>query len=230
MLCVVIPTYNERENIIKLIGHIKNLLKDCYIIIVDDNSPDGTAEAIRSLGDASIHLIVRSKKLGLGSALRDGIKRALDIGCNRIATMDADFSHEPTYLKEMYEKSLAENVDLVIGSRYVKGSKIENWSIHRLIVSRTANLLTKILLHTKISDNTSNFRIYSRSAAEKAMECNDADGFEYQICSVFKVVKAGLIVVEYPIIFKDRKEGSSKLKISDIIRWFFYIIKLSLSS
>jgi dolichol-phosphate mannosyltransferase len=224
---IVIPTFNERENIIRLLSLLSKVIR-ARIIIVDDNSQDGTAEAVRSLNSPNIQVIVREKERGLGSAIRTGIQKAIENGTDYVVTMDADLSHDPIYLPAMYEKA-REGYDLVIGSRYVKGGGIENWPIERRIISWGANFLVRLLLRSPLHDNTSNYRIYSTRAAKEVLNCESADGYEFQICAVYRVLKANLPVAEVPIIFKDREIGKSKLTIGQIYKWFKYVINLSRS-
>jgi len=224
---IVIPTFNERENIIRLLSLLSKVIR-ANIIIVDDNSQDGTAEAVRSLNSPNIQVIVREKERGLGSAIRTGIQKAIENGTDYVVTMDADLSHDPIYLPAMYEKA-REGFDLVIGSRYVKGGGIENWPIKRRIISWGANFLVRLLLRSPLHDNTSNYRIYSTRAAKEVLKCESADGYEFQICAVYRVLKANLPVAEVPIIFKDREIGKSKLTTGQIYKWFKYVISLSRS-
>jgi dolichol-phosphate mannosyltransferase len=224
---IVIPTFNERENIIRLLSLLSKVIR-ARIIIVDDNSQDGTAEAVRSLNSPNIQVIVREKERGLGSAIRTGIQKAIENGTDYVVTMDADLSHDPIYLPAMYEKA-REGYDLVIGSRYVKGGGIENWPIKRRIISWGANFLVRLLLRSPLHDNTSNYRIYSTRAAKEVLKCESADGYEFQICAVYRVLKANLPVAEVPIIFKDRENGKSKLTTGQIYKWFKYVISLSRS-
>jgi len=228
-ISIVIPTYNERDNVVLLIEQIVKLLPDSTILIVDDNSPDGTAEALRNLKIPNLTVFVRNER-GLGSALRYGIKKALELETEFIVTMDADLSHNPMYLPQMTKMAIEYNYDLVVGSRYISGGGIENWSLSRRIISRGANYLFRLISHSPLKDNTSNYRVYSRRAGLLALECETANGYEFQICSVFKIIKSNLKVIEYPIAFKDRKVGKSKLGISEILSWFLYIIRLPLSS
>ncbi|QXJ30698.1 polyprenol monophosphomannose synthase [Saccharolobus shibatae] len=228
---IVIPTYNERDNVVKLVEEINNIVPyTSRILIVDDNSPDGTALILQDLNIHNLTVLVRYNERGLGSALRYGIKKAIELESDFIVTMDADFSHDPKYLPEMMKIALNENCDLVIGSRYAKGGGIKNWSFSRRIISRGANFLFKLVSHSPINDNTSNYRIYSRKAALLALECDTTNGYEFQICSIFKIIRNNLTFKEYPIIFVDRKTGKSKLNFREILNWFLYIIKLSLSS
>ncbi|AGJ63423.1 polyprenol monophosphomannose synthase [Saccharolobus islandicus] len=228
---IVIPTYNERNNIVKLVEEIKKIVPyTSRILIVDDNSPDGTALILQDLNIHNLTVLVRYNERGLGSAIRYGIKKAIELKSDFIVTMDADFSHDPKYLPEMMKIALNENYDLVIGSRYVKGGGIENWPFSRRIISRGANYLFKLVSHSPINDNTSNYRIYSRKAALLALECDTTNGYEFQICSIFKIIRNNLTFKEYPIIFVDRKTGKSKLDFREILNWFLYIVKLSLSS
>jgi dolichol-phosphate mannosyltransferase len=224
---IVIPTFNERENIIRLLSLLSKVIR-ANIIIVDDNSQDGTVEAVRSLNSPNIQVIVREKERGLGSAIRTGIQKAIENGTDYVVTMDADLSHDPIYLPAMYEKA-REGYDLVIGSRYVKGGGIENWPIKRRIISWGANFLVRLLLRSPLHDNTSNYRIYSTRAAKEVLKCESADGYEFQICAVYRVLKANLPVAEVPIIFKDREIGKSKLTTGQIYKWFKYVISLSRS-
>ncbi|QXJ27393.1 Dolichol-phosphate mannosyltransferase [Saccharolobus shibatae B12] len=228
---IVIPTYNERDNVVKLVEEINNIVPyTSRILIVDDNSPDGTALILQDLNIHNLTVLVRYNERGLGSALRYGIKKAIELESDFIVTMDADFSHDPKYLPEMMKIALNENCDLVIGSRYAKGGGIKNWPFSRRIISRGANFLFKLVSHSPINDNTSNYRIYSRKAALLALECDTTNGYEFQICSIFKIIRNNLTFKEYPIIFVDRKTGKSKLNFREILNWFLYIVKLSLSS
>ena len=228
-ISIVIPTYNERDNVVLLVQQIVKLLPDSTILIVDDNSPDGTANVLRNLKIPNLTVFVRNDR-GLGSALRYGIKKALELETEFIVTMDADLSHDPLYLPQMTKIAIEGKYDLVIGSRYVRGGGIENWSLRRRVISRGANSLFKLVSRSPLNDNTTNYRVYSRKASLLALGCETANGYEFQICSVFKIIKSNLKVIEYPIIFKDRKVGKSKLRISEILNWFLYSIKLSLSS
>jgi len=228
-ISIVIPTYNERDNVVLLVRQIVKLLPDSTILVVDDNSPDGTAEMLRNLKIPNLTVFVRSER-GLGSALRYGIKKGLESGAEYVVTMDADLSHNPIYLPQMTKIAIEADYDLVIGSRYVKGGGIENWPLRRRIISRSANYLFRLISRSPLNDNTSNYRVYSRKAGTLALNCETANGYEFQICSVFKIVKSNLRTVEYPIVFKDRKVGKSKLRSLEILNWFLYSIKLSLSS
>ncbi|MCY0883740.1 MAG: polyprenol monophosphomannose synthase [Acidianus infernus] len=228
-ISIIIPTYNERDNVVLLIDRIVKLLPNSRILIVDDNSPDGTAEVLKNLGIPNLTVFVRNER-GLGSALRYGIRKALELESEFIVTMDADLSHDPIYLPQMIKVAIEGKYDLVIGSRYINGGGIENWPLSRRIISRGANYLFKLISRSPLNDNTSNYRVYSRKASLLALDCETANGYEFQICSVFKIIKSNLKVIEYPIIFKNRKSGKSKLGISEILNWFLYIIKLSLSS
>ncbi|WP_338599351.1 polyprenol monophosphomannose synthase [Sulfolobus tengchongensis] len=228
---IVIPTYNERDNIVKLIEEInRTIFYNTRILVIDDNSPDGTAQVLQNLNLSNLIVFVRKNERGLGSALRYGIKKAIELESDYVVTMDADFSHDPKYLPEMMKVAQEENYDLVIGSRYIKGGGIENWPLSRKVISKGANYLFKLVSRSPINDNTSGFRIYSRRAAILALECESTDGYEFQICTAFKIIKSNLKFKEYPILFRNRTTGKSKLGFKEIIKWFFYIIRLSLSS
>ncbi len=228
VISVVIPTYNERDNAVSLIKEIANSVQG-NIIVVDDDSQDKTADAVISLNLSNVKVFVRKNERGLGSALRFGISKALELGSSYVVTMDADFSHDPAFLKPLIEKAV-EGYDLVIGSRYVRGGRIENWPLSRRLISKGANTIVRLLLKSPIRDNTSNYRVYSRRAAEKVLECRFADGYEFQICAVYKVLREHMRVAEVPIVFKDREKGESKLKVKEIVKWFNYVLRLYFSS
>lgn len=227
-IAIIIPTYNERDNVVRLINEI-NKLFTANIIVVDDNSEDNTANAVKSLGLTNLKVLVRTNERGLGSAIRSGLNVVLNEGYDYAVTMDADLSHDPIYLPKMYQKA-EQGYDLVIGSRYVKGGGIENWPLKRRIISKGANALFRLLIRSPLHDNTSNYRIYSRRAIKEVVKCDSANGYEFQICAVFRVLRANLKVAEVPIIFRDREEGKSKLTTGEIVRWFKYLIKLYTSS
>ncbi len=226
---VVIPTYDERDNVTKLLQRLNEILPFLNFIVVDDNSPDGTGEALKGLGMKNLDVIVRKDEKGLGSAIRTGMERALETESQFIVTMDADFSHDPSYLPDML-KMANEGYDLVIGSRYVRGGRIENWPLKRRMVSKGANLLFRVAMRSYVHDNTSNYRVYSSRAVQEALKCESANGYEFQICAVYRSLRSGLKIGEYPITFRDREVGSSKLSNGEILRWFKFLLSLLFSS
>jgi len=230
---IVIPTYNESENIRAIITALFNIDNSFHIIIVDDNSPDGTAEIAQTFQPSSdcIQVLKRPGKLGIGSAVRDGIKEALSSpGCEFIITLDADFSHSPADIPRMLK--VAGQVDMVQGSRYIKGSKIAGWTWQRKLISRTANLLYKYLFNLGQNEVTTYFRVYSRRCAEVLVQNVSADKYEFCLASALFIHDHGLSVKEVPIEFVNRTRGKSKLKGSDVarsVRHLAYVFILRLS-
>jgi len=208
----VIPTYNERENIEKLVGEVLAQDDDIHVLVVDDNSPDGTGEAADRLaaGSGRIHVLHRAGKFGLGSAYREGFRRALDMGAEYIIEMDADFSHDPATLPLFFAQMT--NYDLVIGSRYINGVSVVNWPLRRLMLSYCASVYTRAITGLRISDCTSGFKCFKRNALE-AIDLSQirSDGYSFQIEMNYRCVEKGFRVGEIPIIFIDRHAGSSKM-------------------
>ncbi|WP_054845985.1 polyprenol monophosphomannose synthase [Sulfuracidifex tepidarius] len=227
---VVIPTYNEKDNIVKLLKVMNEAIPSLNYLVVDDNSPDGTYDVLRKMEMKNLEVIVRTNERGLGSAIRTGLERALKTESELIVTMDADFSHDPAYLPGMLKMAEEGGYDIVVGSRYVKGGGIENWPLKRRIVSKGANFLFRVAMRSYLKDNTSNYRVYSARAAREALNCNSADGYEFQICSIYRALKSNLKMGEYPIVFKDREVGKSKLNNGEIVRWFKFLVSLLFSS
>lgn len=229
-LWIIIPTYNEKENISELLDRLTSVLEELKInyniLVVDDNSPDGTADMVKKhqLYDDKIKLIVREGKKGLGSAILDGIRYVFknDPDATHIVTMDADLSHKPEDLAVLIK--YADKADVVQGSRYVRGGKTIGWGIHRHLISKTANFLIRTLYGTGIHDSTSNYRIYSRRAAELLLKYASGKSYEWAIESLLIPVAAKLKIVEAPITFINRSKGKSKLGIRDIIKWWIYIL------
>jgi dolichol-phosphate mannosyltransferase len=209
---IVVPTYNERENISLLISRLLDLGPDVEILVVDDNSPDGTAEAVEAIarGNPRVHLLKRPGKMGLGSAYIDGFKRVLDAGADLVVQMDADLSHDPQYIGDLLEAA-ADN-DLVIGSRYVKGVNVVNWPMIRLMLSYFANLYTMVITGMPVHDATSGFKCFRRAVLE-AINLDDviSDGYCFQIEMTFRAWRKGFRIVEKPIVFTDRTSGASKM-------------------
>jgi dolichol-phosphate mannosyltransferase len=209
---VIVPTYNERENIEPLLDQLLALPYGLEVLIVDDRSPDGTAAAVvaRQRTDARIHLLERPGKLGLGSAYRDGFRYALDRGAEYIFEMDADFSHDPAAIGEFLRH--AEEVDLVLGSRYLEGVTVVNWPLSRLILSYTANLYTRIITGLPVRDATGGFKCFRRRALEAVrLDRVQSDGYAFQIEMTFKCWRKGFRIREIPITFVDRRAGVSKM-------------------
>ncbi len=209
---VVVPTYNERENIGELLHRILALPR-FRVLVVDDNSPDGTAEIVEQAAraDPRVGLLSRPGKQGLGTAYIAGFRRALAEGASYIFEMDADFSHDPRYLPELLAAAQS-RFDLAIGSRYVPGGGTTDWGAARQFISRGGNLYARLILSLPIMDATGGFRCYRRRALE-AVDLNTvrSNGYSFQIEMVYRVLQAGLAIGEVPIIFPDRRVGRSKM-------------------
>ena len=212
---IIIPTYNEKENIEKIIRKIFSLEKSFHILIVDDGSPDGTGNIVKDLQTEfaeKLHIEERTGKLGLGTAYIHGFKWALKRDYQFIFEMDADFSHDPDDLIRLYNANAIEGGELAIGSRYVSGVNIVNWPMMRLLMSFFASKYVKIITGMPIHDSTAGFKCYKR----KVLETINFDkiqfvGYAFQIEMKFKAWKYGFNVVEVPVIFTDRTEGTSKM-------------------
>jgi dolichol-phosphate mannosyltransferase len=229
---IVIPTYNEKKNIKSLVKKILATKVPEKIIIVDDNSPDGTGGEADGLAEkhSQVKVIHRKGKLGRGSAVIDGFKLALkDKEIKYFIEMDADFSHDPVELKELLKK--AENYDIVVGSRYLPQSKIKNWGMKRRIFSKIANLYARLVLGVPISDYSNGYRCYSRSALE-ALDLDRIESRGYIVLSeiAFKLYKKGFKFGQIATIFVNREKGKSNLSLAEIIEAFYSVIKLRLKS
>ena len=210
---VIIPTYNERENIGEMLARLLELPCRLEVLVVDDGSPDGTAALVRSVmaGEPRVHLLERPRKLGLGSAYRDGFRFALEHGAEYVFEMDADFSHDPAVVPRFLEA--ARDADLVLGSRYLDGKvTVVNWPLDRLILSYSANLYTRIVTGLPVHDATGGFKCFRRRALEAVrLDLVRSDGYGFQIEMSFKCWKRGMRIREIPIVFTDRRAGVSKM-------------------
>jgi len=209
---IIIPTYNERENIDTLLDRLLALPHGLEVLVVDDNSPDGTGAlvAARQEHDPRIHLLRRPRKMGLGSAYRDGFRYALERGAEYVFEMDADFSHDPEAIAEFLLQ--ARDHDLVLGSRYLHGVTVVNWPLGRLILSYCANVYAGWVTGLPLRDCTGGFKCFRRRALESVrLDKVRSDGYAFQIEMSFKCWKRGLRLVEIPILFVDRRAGSSKM-------------------
>jgi dolichol-phosphate mannosyltransferase len=210
---VVLPTYNECENIDHVLRRIREALPAASVLVVDDGSPDGTAEIAETLGKeiGGIELLRRHRKSGLGSAYRAGFRWGLDNGFDACVEMDADLSHEPEALPALVG-SLSGETEVVVGSRYVPDGVIPNWAWHRRLLSRGGNLYASALLGLGVADSTSGFRVYAASILGRIdLDQIKADGYGFQIEMTYRAKRAGATVVEVPIRFIDRVEGESKM-------------------
>ena len=228
---LVIPTYNEHENIEKLATEVLSKDNSIHILIVDDNSPDGTGELADRMAaaDDRIHVLHRKGKLGLGSAYREGFRLAIDQGADYIVEMDADFSHDPAVLPRFFEKM--SDYDLVIGSRYLNGVSVVNWPLRRLMLSYFASVYTRVITGLRISDCTSGFKCFNRKVLE-AIDLNRirSDGYSFQIEMNYRCVEKGFRVGEVPIIFIDRHAGSSKMSKKIVREAVIMVWKLKLGT
>jgi dolichol-phosphate mannosyltransferase len=210
---VVLPTYNERENVAALLAAVRSTLPAADVLVVDDNSPDGTASIVEETAAelGQIKLLRRPGKHGLGSAYRQGFAIALDEGYEAIVSMDVDFSHDPSSLPELLAL-LDAGADAVIGSRYVPGGATVDWPLHRRVLSRWGNRYTSLVLRLQVRDCTSGFRAY-RASALAAIEPSSttAEGYAFLTELVRRLVRSGYRVMESPIVFRDRRYGESKM-------------------
>jgi len=216
---IVLPTYNEAENIEHVLQRIRAAMPDAGVLVVDDGSPDGTADMAERLGTelGGISVLRRSAKSGLGSAYRAGFAWGLERGWEAFVEMDADLSHEPEALPDLVAP-LSEGVDLVIGSRYVPGGSIPNWRWHRRVLSQGGNIYAAVLLGLHVTDSTSGFRAY-RAEALRRIDLGGvrAEGYGFQIEMAYRVLEHGGMVTEVPIRFVDRVEGKSKMSMAIVV-------------
>ncbi len=222
---VVIPTYNEADNILLLLSEV--LLLDVDVLVVDDNSPDGTQKLIleHDLFGKRIFILQRETKLGLGSAYREGFQWGIENKYHNMIQMDADFSHQVSDLKKLIDEK--KDSDVVIGSRYVKSGKIDGWSNNRYLLSLFANKYSRFLTFSKIHDMTSGFRIYTLNALNQIdFKSTKSNGYAFQIEMTVLSLIAKLNIVEIPITFNERREGSSKMSLGIVVEAFPKVILL----
>ena len=211
---VIIPTYKEKENIEAIIKSISSLKTSFDILIIDDNSPDGTAEIVKNLQLSlpNLHLVERPGKMGLGTAYIAGFEWALEHGYDYVFEMDADFSHDPKDLERLFKACQEDGADIAIGSRYVSGVNVVNWPLGRVIMSYAASIYVRIITGMKVMDTTAGFICYKKEVLENIKpEHIRAVGYGFQIEMKFTAWKLGYKIVEVPIIFTDRKLGASKM-------------------
>ena len=214
MKLIVIPTYNERDNVEALLQQVYYILKDVHVLIVDDNSPDGTGELVGTLMQKQyqnrLFLLSRTGKLGLGTAYIAGFKWALARDYQYIFEMDADFSHNPIYLTSFIEA--AQHYDLVLGSRYIAGGGVANWSLWRRMISRGGSLYARLILDLSYRDLTGGYKCFRRQLLEQ-MDLDDikSNGYSFQIEMTYRAFLKGFTIKEIPIVFEERAEGKSKM-------------------
>jgi dolichol-phosphate mannosyltransferase len=209
---IIIPTYNEADNVSKIIPEVLSQDEGFHVLIVDDSSPDGTALLVKEMqkSNSRIHILERPGKLGLGTAYVAGFKYALSHGFDFVFEMDADFSHDPKMLVKLLEQ--ANNADLVIGSRYISGVNVVNWPLRRLVLSYSANLYTRIITGLPVKDATAGFKCYRRAVLETFdLDSIKSNGYSFQIETNYLAWKHGFRLCEVPIVFTDRREGVSKM-------------------
>ena len=231
---VIIPTYNEKENIEKIIRKVFSLTKPFHLLIIDDGSPDGTAAIVKNLQTEfpdRLYLIEREGKQGLGTAYIAGFKWAIQHNYDYVFEMDADFSHNPDDLLRLYQSCSEEGTDLAIGSRYVSGVNVVNWPMSRILMSYYASKYVQFISGMKIHDTTAGFVCYRRKVLETIdLERIRFKGYAFQIEMKYTTCKCGFVVKEIPIIFTNRVEGVSKMNSGIFGEAFFGVIQLRLHS
>ena len=227
---VIVPTYNELDNIDNLLIELLALPVDLNVIVVDDNSPDGTGRQADAWAarETRVRVIHRAGKLGLGTAYLAGFYHTLTNGFDRILTMDADFSHHPRYIPAMID--LSRECDLVIGSRYVKGGGTLNCSLKRRALSRGANSFARIMLGLRAKDSTAGFRCYRREVLQSInLDTIFSNGYSFLIEMLYRVQRKGWMTGEVPIVFEDRRLGTSKISRQEVYRAMYTVLRLSVS-
>lgn len=227
---VIIPTYNEKENIEKIIAAVLSLPQGFDILIIDDGSPDGTADIVKNLmkvNESRLFILERSGKLGLGTAYLTGFQWAIDNGYDYVTEMDADFSHNPNDLPKLYEACAKGGADVAIGSRYCNGISVINWPIGRVIMSYYASAYVRTVLRMKVYDCTAGFVCYSRKVLETIDLSNvKMKGYGFQIEMKYTAYELGFKIKEVPIIFADRTEGTSKMSSGIFGEAFWGVLKM----
>lgn len=224
---IIVPTYNERENLPELVSQIFGEVPHTHILVVDDNSPDGTGALADGLAaaDARVHVMHRAGKLGLGTAYIGGFKWALERDYERVFEMDADFSHQPKYLPTFLEK--AEEADLVLGCRYMKGGGTEDWTFMRRMISKGGNLYARAVMGLRFKDLTGGFKCFRREVLEALeLDAVKSKGYAFQIELTYRAHLAGFKIAEVPIIFPDRKLGQSKMSGRIVREAMLNVVKL----
>ncbi len=226
---VIIPTYNERGNIENILDAVMDLKEDFHVLVVDDSSPDGTADLVRKKQEehpALIHLLERKEKTGLGTAYIAGFRWALNKGYGYIFEMDADFSHNPKDLPRLYE-ACANGADMSVGSRYTKGGKVSNWPYSRVLMSYFASLYVRMVLWLHIKDTTAGFVCY-RDEVLKSINLDHIEfvGYAFQIEMKYATLRKGFKIVEVPITFIDRQVGQSKMSMNIFTEAFLGVLKM----
>lgn len=227
---VIIPTYNEKENVERILRKVFSLPEDLHVLIVDDGSPDGTAEIVKSLQlefPGKLHLEQRSGKLGLGTAYIYGFKWALARNYKFIFEMDCDFSHNPEDLPRLLAPLKEGKADLSVGSRYCKGGKVSNWPLNRILMSYFASVYVRCILWINVKDTTAGFKCYS----DKVLRAIDLDdirfvGYAFQIEMKYRALKKGFRITEVPITFIDRQLGVSKMSMNIFKEAFWGVLKM----
>jgi dolichol-phosphate mannosyltransferase len=227
---LIIPTYNEIENLRPLLDQVGTYAPETDILIVDDHSPDGTGDLADQLQqeNARVHVLHRPGKLGLGTAYLAGFQYALQHGYEAAFEMDADFSHDPRYLPAFYQA--IEQADVVIGSRYIAGGATPNWSLLRRLISGGGNIFARVLLGLPVHDCTAGYRLYRRRVLEGLdLETVQSQGYAFQIEMAYRAVQQGFTIVETPIVFLDRRVGKSKMSRKIVLEGFTYVLKTRFS-
>ena len=226
---IIIPTYNEKENIENIIRKVFSLEKDFHILVIEDGSPDGTANIVKSLQTefkGNLYIEERSGKLGLGTAYIHGFKWAIEKNYDYVFEMDCDFSHNPKDLIRLHAE-LDKGADLVVGSRYCKGGKVKNWPLKRILMSYFASVYVRIILFISIRDTTAGFKGYRINVLEKIiLDAVTFKGYAFQVCMKYAVIKHGFKAKEIPITFVDRVHGESKMSTGIFKEAFFGVWKM----
>jgi dolichol-phosphate mannosyltransferase len=231
VICICLPTYNERENLEAMVSALGEVLpEDSRILVIDDNSPDGTGEIADQLAAerGDVEVLHRPRKEGLGPAYLAGFRRALGLGADLVLEMDCDFSHDPADVPRLL--AAADGADLVLGSRYVPGGGTKNWGVLRRVVSRVGSLYAQVLLGLRVRDLTGGFKCYRRAVLETIdLDAIKSKGYAFQIETTYRAIRAGFRVAEVPIVFVDRQVGGSKMSNSIVLEAIWKVPALRLS-
>jgi dolichol-phosphate mannosyltransferase len=231
VICICLPTYNERENLEAMVSALAEVLpEDSRILVIDDNSPDGTGEIADRLAAErrDVEVLHRPRKEGLGPAYLAGFRRALGLGADLVLEMDCDFSHDPADVPRLL--AAADRADLVLGSRYVPGGGTKNWGVLRRVVSRVGSLYAQVLLGLRVRDLTGGFKCYRRAVLETIdLDAIKSKGYAFQIETTYRAIRAGFRVAEVPIVFVDRQVGGSKMSNSIVLEAIWKVPALRLS-